>query len=258
VDELELTQIQRLICDHISNSTGAGKHSAKSAVAHITRAWKIRNIDPEMSLFRAITGEDESVTAMFHALKRIGYRNANKLDPQNRAHKGTVQPFISAVEEKFQPFQIGELLPQILFNTDEKPPRLRTRITRTTPGGEKVSVYPLSSLELAVQRDGRVFDFSEELSQIVDDNTIDDVVNEIADNENLRNMLMHGSLSGVPGIETLVERFLKNKQERIFRNLILFLLIDFSPQQPFVQHTVNSFLELVRQVVDNRSMLGDA
>lgn len=74
-----------------------GKHCARSALRHIDKAWEIREVDPDMAAFRAITGEEEAATTIFHALRRHEYAGADKLKPNNHLHKAAVVPFLQAM-----------------------------------------------------------------------------------------------------------------------------------------------------------------
>lgn len=57
-------------------------------------AWKIKDIDPEMSVFRSITAEEEAATAIFLSLKEKKYENAEKLKFQDHSYKQALEPFI--------------------------------------------------------------------------------------------------------------------------------------------------------------------
>jgi hypothetical protein len=39
------------------NAKGHSKHCARSAIRHLECAWVLKDIDPEMAVFRAITAE---------------------------------------------------------------------------------------------------------------------------------------------------------------------------------------------------------
>jgi len=80
-----------------------GKWAALSAVRHLDRAWRLKKKDPEMAAFRAITSEEESATALFHALKRRKYVGAEKLGPRDHVQKNAVAPFLDAVGAALDP-----------------------------------------------------------------------------------------------------------------------------------------------------------
>lgn len=75
--ELELTEFQKRIEKLVLTSPARGKHSARSAMRHIQKAWLIRELDREMAVFHSITGEEEAATAIFYSMKRHNYPGAN-------------------------------------------------------------------------------------------------------------------------------------------------------------------------------------
>ncbi|MCW5207251.1 hypothetical protein VU11_00955 [Desulfobulbus sp. US2] len=59
------------------------KHCLNNALYHIEKAWKIKDIDLEMAVFRGITAEEEAASAIFHCLKKHRYQNAKKYNSRN-------------------------------------------------------------------------------------------------------------------------------------------------------------------------------
>ena len=45
-----------LVAELILTTHVPGRHAARNAFAHIESAWKLKDIDPTMATFRAITG----------------------------------------------------------------------------------------------------------------------------------------------------------------------------------------------------------
>jgi hypothetical protein len=73
-------EFDRELANCINDSAkGYSKQCARSAIHHLELAWKIKDVDPEMAIFRAITSEEEAATAIFIALKDKGYLNAKKI-----------------------------------------------------------------------------------------------------------------------------------------------------------------------------------
>ena len=117
---IELTEIQKEIKGLILDTPPPGKHCARSAIRHIEKAWEIKDIDREMAGFRAITGEEESVTAIFHSLKRRKYKASGKLNPWKHVHKVAMYPFLIAVSQAFAPFK-SEMKPRLELHTESSP-----------------------------------------------------------------------------------------------------------------------------------------
>jgi hypothetical protein len=72
--KLELSELDQEVKNIVEEQAkGLVKSCAKNAIRHLEKAWDIKDIDPEMSIFRAITAEEEAATSIFIALKEKGY-----------------------------------------------------------------------------------------------------------------------------------------------------------------------------------------
>lgn len=53
---LDLIKIDKEVINIINDSSkGLTKNCARNAILHLEKSWKIKDIDPEMAVFRAIT-----------------------------------------------------------------------------------------------------------------------------------------------------------------------------------------------------------
>lgn len=77
------------------------RHACRSALNHLRKAWTLHPIDAEMSLFRAITAEEEAATAVIRALNVRKHPNAERLKERQHQHKAAIWPFITAIADKF-------------------------------------------------------------------------------------------------------------------------------------------------------------
>ena len=243
--ELDLTDIQSKVSEMILATPAPGKHCARSAISHLTRCWTLRKLDPGMAVFRAITGEEESVSAIFHSLKRLKYVGAEKLKPRNHVHKAALQPFLAAVENNFYLSKIQNLSPGLEVDVNEKNPQLKTRLTIIDESGQGGYVYPVPPLNFSVKQNRRLYDFSGEILQVTNQSTIDKVVDHIRSIANRRNQVLYASQQGVPEVQGLSDKVLLDRRDRIFRNLIIYLLIDPHPIQLFVQQALTALLEML-------------
>jgi len=133
--KLKLAPPQQKISELILHTPAPGKHCARNAIFHIQKAWEIRHIDREMATFRSITGEEEAAAAIFHSLKRHGYRGANDLNPRNHIHKSAVFPFLQAISVIAELNQ--HLDPTIVLNKEGT----RFRLRLTVPNREVKAAY---------------------------------------------------------------------------------------------------------------------
>lgn len=98
--------------DLIEKAPAPGKHAARNALFHIERAHALQEVDPEMALFRSITGEEEAVRAIFDSLQRRDYPNARRLNWQDHKHKAAVVPFLRAVADLINKAGFAGRVPQ--------------------------------------------------------------------------------------------------------------------------------------------------
>ena len=76
---MDLTEFQLTVLGKASKTRGYGGYAASSCRQHLERAWGLRQRVPEVSVFLAITVEEESATTIFHALRKRKYDHADKL-----------------------------------------------------------------------------------------------------------------------------------------------------------------------------------
>jgi hypothetical protein len=55
---LELTEFQTKIAELVEKQPEPVRHCARMAIHHLKRAWRIKEIDPEMAYLRSLTAEE--------------------------------------------------------------------------------------------------------------------------------------------------------------------------------------------------------
>jgi hypothetical protein len=242
-EELELTEFQKKVEVVILTTPPRGKHSARNAIRHIKKAWELREIDREIAVFRAITGEEEAATAIFHSLKRHKYAGAEQLNPYNHVHKAAVYPFFMAVGAMLSILNRENLNPQVVLNTDVEHPKIKLRLL--TP--DKLHyIYPQPPLHYSIKRDGEIYDFSDELKMISGSDQVKAIDKQIKMLANERNELLYAHQGGILTFTQPVDEIIKDQMRKIFVFLTVYLLIDQYPEhQWFVQQTLNAFLVIL-------------
>ncbi len=170
------------------------RHAARNALAHIEKAWIIRDIDPAMSVFRAITGVEEATTAIFHALKRKKYDNAKCLNKKRHFHKAAMHPFLSAIATVFDSIDIKV---QLHFDSKEKNPKLKVAILSTFDDG---FLYPDPPLHYLVSKNGLIYDFSHEIENIITTQNAESFLQYSHDLAQERNNILYAKHNGIPAI----------------------------------------------------------
>lgn len=253
---IELTDFQREIKELILETPPPGKHCARSAIRHIEKAWDIIEIDREMAGFRAITGEEESVSAIFQSLKRRRYKGSNKLNPRNHVNKAALYPFLIALSQAFEPFK-SEMEPRLELHTESNRKRFRVRVTTKGPDGKSLWAYPEPPLNFNVKIDDKLPDFSEELSLLASEKKAKDILSAIKRAANYRNQILYASQDGIPSLVEPIDKYLLKRKDIIFLNLAIFLLIDpYKEVQLFVQQALAAFLKMLN-IIDDMELLID-
>jgi hypothetical protein len=245
-DHLELEQRIR---EMVLRTSSPAKHAARSALRHIDTAVAIRDIDPEMAAFRAITAEEEAATAVFRALQGRKYIGAHRMDPRNHVHKAALRPFLVGVGEFL--FRSAEKLHlEVQLRWREKKPKDKLQIVlRPTKGPlvgrEMISPLPL---EFDAKVNGAPYDFSEELAKVVTLRRAKSIEKHIRELANRRNRMLYASPDGIPAVAGPIDKPLARSKDRVLGHLIVVLLIDQYPQQLFVQQALNAFRQVISKI----------
>ena len=244
----EETEFDRRLVEMLANTSKPGQYAARNAVRHIDKAAAIAEIDPEMAAFRAITAEEESATAVFHALKRHKYAGSEALRPRDHLQKNALGPFCLAVAELFATAdQALGLKPQLRIDGEGDSAKLVTQFHVAGIGlGDRIA-EPQPPLNLAISKNDRLHDFAEQLQSLAASRRTESILAHLKQRANLRNEILYASAQGLPNVT--LNNFLKEQRRTVKVNLELFLLIDpYVEQQLFVAQTLLAFLKMVDQL----------
>lgn len=245
------TELDRAIVDALPFMPDSSRWPAFNSVRHINRAWRVKDIDPQMAIFRALTAEEEAATGLFLSLKRRGYRGAEKLKHRDHVHKNSVIPFFDAITRVIA--KVGDQMPksELLFEPDNR--RLVIRFSHTHPHtGEAVWAYPTPPLHLSLRGgtpDGKMKkeDFSAGVNEIVAGANVKDIVEYFRNKANFRNQILYAGPDGYPTMTEGIDDALRLYQKHVFTILRMYMLIDPYPgNQLFVQQALDAFLKTLR------------
>jgi hypothetical protein len=251
--ELDLSDFQKEITKLVQETHVPSKHCARSSIFHIQKAWQIRTIDPEMAVFRAITGDEEASTAIFYSLKRLGYKGSNFLNPYDHFQKSAVTPFLKAVGYALDSFsKVTNFDPKIEIRKEEDKIRVRLRLTITDPERQKKYAYPEPPLNWKFEIDGKLPDFKEQIEKIASEKNAKSIIKHIKDLANKRNMVLYASSCGVPRVQGSIDNYLNIKRDEIFTKLTVFLMFDpYKEKQLFVEQVLKAFLQTLELIPKN-------
>jgi hypothetical protein len=243
----QLSEVERLLAESVLRQPAPGKHAARSAISHIQKAYLIKDIDPSMALFRAITGQEEAARAIFHALQRRRYLHASKLKWRDHKHKAAVIPFLMAVVESIE--QIEFVKAELEFVDVNGEYRLRSKIEWQLPNGRVKTIIPDPPLDVRMEVQGEEYDFFLDIETVVAKNNYANVKKYIHDLANERNRLLYATERGVPFISSSIDADLAKKRENVFVMIAVYLLIDCYPtQQLLVSQSLRAFLKMIGEL----------
>lgn len=220
-----------------------GRNAGRMAILHVQRAAVIRTIDPEMAAFRMITAEEEASRAIFHALQRIRYPGAGKLNWQNHRQKAAVVPFLAAM---------GKLLKQaigvtgaVVLHEESGKSSLRVKVSFSVSGIEH-SLYCDPPFNMQAVVEGQSYLLDEEIGQVASDANCRDIEKFIVELANIRNMLLYASDQGIPHVLPMSDESMAERRTNVFSLLTLYLLIDQHRRvQPLVSQALTNFLAVL-------------
>lgn len=243
-------EIDKVIFECINNTAkGYTKNCARNAISHLECAWKIKDIDPEMAIFRAITAEEEAATAIFIALKENSYENADKIKFKKHPYKQALAFFITGIS-KFvadvarQPnFPLGKKY-QLSIEGEGKNKRLVLSFYH-----QGHLAQPIPPLNFFIMINGKPYYFEKELFEITSGQNRDDIVRHINDLTQLRNSLLYARSEGIPRIAGHIEKHLEKRRSTVMTFLkILCLIFPYKEKALFVQQALNAYLLMMGEI----------
>jgi hypothetical protein len=247
-----LEATDRLIADLVPTSREPGRWPAINALRHLNRAWLAREADPEMAVFRSITAEEESATAVFLAVKRLTYSGAEVIKHRDHLHKNALFPFTKAVADFLSGVDTGPVEVELFVELNDPERLLRLRFHYPIPGtNRRLTIVPKAPLHFQLSEgpsegERRLVDFADQALALAEKHGFKGVTQYLRDRANLRNRLLYAGATGYPSLRGNVEQALAEARSRTFANLLTFIMIDQHPfRQRFVQQAVAAFLRLL-------------
>lgn len=244
---MELEDFQKEIFEFVKTRPSPGCHCAVNSFFHLKKAWKIREIDPEMAYFRCGCAEEETASTIFQSLKRLRYRNADKLNFRNHVHKLAVEPFIWAVNKAATPFHEMGCTPEVTITEENGKKVIFWSFIHPET---KQRVKPIPPFNLVSKIDGIVYDFSHHTNLLKEIGNAKEVIDYLRKGPNNRNLFLYAASNGIRQIDkSFVTTFIKEQYSNVTKLLIIYLLIDTYPEhQSFVQQCLNAFIKMLGQI----------
>lgn len=254
--EFEISPLDRALVDIVADMKGPSHWRAFNAIRHANAAWKLRTLDREMSLFRAVTAEEEAASAIIMAVQQLKYPHATKLNHRNHVHKAAVIPFFDAVTRDLARTQGAPPL-QLYLDDSFNPARVRIRFKMSHPDtGEDVWVMPVGPLhfKFSISRESAAYapvDFSGGVAAVVKDVNAGSIIEHITERANFRNRLLYAADNGYPRITTDIIENLKSFIRNTMTLVRIYGLVrPWTVQQNFVAQSVTSLVRVLKLVPD--------
>ena len=233
----------------VENSGCRGRHSIRCAVNHLKSGWKLRTIDAEMAVFRAITAEEEAASGLFHALQYRGYTNSEFLKLRNHVHKNAVTPFLQILGSFFKEVsEIEKSKPRLHIKEEDGVSKLQIALSVVIMNTEHWA-YPTPPLNFSVTSDGKPLSYKKQIERFLTSQNASNILDYVKEVANQRNRILYAGADGYPVIGELQDEFFMLRQRRVMAMSNAYLLIEpYSEPQPFVQNALDAFLKMLAKV----------
>lgn len=262
--EPPLTEFHRGLEECVGKLGGRVKHCGRSAFHHLRRAWALHGVDNEMSAFRAITAEEEAASALILSLQQKRYPGAGRLNFRDHLHKAALTPFFNAVAKVLALMDFAK--PTLRLSPDADPPRVTFFVDMSRAGvrsPEPLFAEPDEPLNFVIRMESKdgasgVHMFEEQLREVAQGNSLDEIVAFLREEANRRNQLLYATDTGIPAA-TFTEGFLLERLRRVAVLLTLTVAIQQTPtHQLFAVQYLKAFLRALRKMDGEPFDFGEA
>lgn len=226
-------------------------HCFRSSLYHLERAETLREVDPAMACFRAITAEEEAATGVMLCLKEMKYPKAEELNHRDHTHKHAVFPFMQVLRLFFEQ-TFANHFTKFGLHIKEQDGAHRLLLALNLKVHEEIQwVYPIPPLNFDTKYLGtdEATDYSRQINHLIEARGRATVKDFLKKEANLRNELLYASPRGYPAFERLDVRFLNKRRDRVLAMIYLYLLVfPYQEHQPFVSQALDSLVKMLAQL----------
>lgn len=235
--------------------TGRVRHCSRSAFVHLRKAWRLHGVDDEMSMFRAITAEEEAATALIQALKARRYAGADRLRPWKHEHKTAFWPLVEAVNRIL--VASGMPTPKIALARRGMPKvALKLDIAAMTGSAEPLWGEPDHPLNFLL-RSGHASEplihmFEAEFQELASERGAGSLKLHVEREANTRNRLLYADDQGYPTV-TFYDDLLVERARRVGILILLTIIVMQTPEhQLFVTQCLEALLRALASLGDTQ------
>lgn len=232
----------------VDNAKGHSRHCARNAVHHLERAFRLKEIDPEMAVFRAITAEEEAATAIFLVLKEQGYHNASKIRFKDHAYKQALEPFLRAISKAIEAWSNEPGFPfgsEYSIFLKGKGSERRLSLSFQFQGKTITCIPPLG---FSIKLNDQIYFFKQELLEIASGDSHQDIIKYVKRMANRRNKVLYAQAEGIPNVIG-IDGFLERRRAVVASFLRIYALIyPYTEKAIFVQQLLDCFLATMGKI----------
>lgn len=247
--DLPTEDMHRLLDEAVAKlSVSRIANAGRNAFELLRKAWRLHPVDSNMSLFSAITAEEEAATAVILALQYQKYPRADQLRVSNHVHKAAFWPIIQALQDMAIDKNMAPPNVQLRI---EGAPRVEflTNIGDRGALDEPMWASPDEPFNFVLKTDYNgpfaVHDFAREFEAIARAGKKGSIFEHIKAESNLRNRILYASDQGIPGVEFADEVILARRRRVTALNIIAIAIM----QTPQHQHFLVQCLDVLVRIV---------
>jgi len=255
---MKFTSFEQKTIDAFEDCKGVIKYCAENSIVHLQKAWVIKDIDKEMSVFRGITAEEEAVSALFFCLKINRYKNSDKILFKKHTYKLGLYQFLMHVRNHLAGCfgHDGSPFDKFRLHHVQLPKRRAIELVFSIKGhgfdGRPEPPLHFNLFSKTEENESELKTFNVDFNKLHLGEKYQDSLKYIQEIASLRNHLLYAKDSGPPKLEVDIEKYLERQKERVILFLTLILLIDpwekeIGPSS-FVQQVLDSYLLLLERI----------
>jgi len=228
---------------------------AKNAFDGFDRARVLLPVDREMASFRAITAEEEAITALFLSLQLRKYPGAGRLDLYSHPHKAAVAPFLAAVKASI----LGSRRKlDIRVTLDFSVPSITVQVPLkelgvALPESETLCLQlaePLGLLGAKEDGPSPTDFFDSHIARVTSTKNVNGIRKFIHDQANIRNKLLYASDRSLPKSE-VTEEAIEMRQKRADTALLLAIaVLQEKKHQMMARQCLAAFLKMIGKALE--------
>ena len=246
--EYPFTEWQKQLEEAYRQLKGRPKFCGLNAFRGLRRSWLIAAIDPEISVFRAVTAEEEAATALIFALKHRQYPGSEKLHHRSHKHKAGIAIFLQMMKEFIVGLNIRSIGAEITY-VDGMP---RIDVQLPLPEGFAKPDEPLNLVGHKLDESTlKILRFEDQLQSYADKRGAPDFRKACEEEANLRNLLLYATDVGLNVVSNVDYSLVFRGRSTSLLLSLAICVLQTPMHQLFVVQAIEAFLGALNSLPDD-------